>query len=84
MQLLIENAIKHNTFSIKSPLVIDIFVDSNQYLNVVNNYQKRETYIDTTGLGLKNIADRYSYFTDQKTFFGVIENQFHAKVPLLN
>ena len=83
IQLLIENAIKHNIFSIKSPLIIDVLVDDKDYLNVINNYQKREKQIESTGLGLQNITDRIGYFTDKKPYFGIRGNKFVAKIPLL-
>jgi LytS/YehU family sensor histidine kinase len=69
IQLLIENAIKHNIFSIKSPLIIDVLVDKNNFLNVINNYQKRERQIESTGLGLQNITDRIGYFTRERPYF---------------
>jgi PAS domain S-box-containing protein len=83
LQILIENAIKHNTFTSRAPLNIDIFVDDQNYLNIINNFQKREKNMESTGLGLINIANRYSYFTDRKTFFGIEDSQFVARIPLL-
>jgi LytS/YehU family sensor histidine kinase len=83
MQILIENAIKHNIFTSRTPLIIDIFADEENYLNVVNNLQKREKNMESTGLGLINIANRYSYFTEKKTSFGIEDNSFVARIPLL-
>lgn len=83
LQLLIENAIKHNSFSKKNPLNIEIFIDENDYLNVSNNYQKRETQVESTGLGLQNIASRYAYFTEKPTFFGIEGLHYVARIPLL-
>ncbi len=83
LQLLIENAIKHNTFSKKSPLIIDIFTDDNNYLHVINNLQIRENRIESTGIGLKNIETRYGYFTDKKINYGINDNNFLAKIPLI-
>lgn len=83
LQILIENAIKHNTFTARSPLLIDIFVDNDDYLNVVNNFQKRKKNMESTGLGLINIANRYAYFTDRKTYFNVEGEKFIARIPLL-
>jgi len=83
IQIILENAIKHNTLSVKSPLYIDIFIDDHSYLNVINNFQPREREIESTGLGLKNITDRYGYFTDKETVFGRVDNKFVAKIPLL-
>jgi len=83
VQLLIENAVKHNTFSRKQPLVIEIFVDHDDYLNVRNNLQVREMKIASTGVGLVNITSRIRNLTGKPTFFGVQENQFVARIPLL-
>ncbi len=83
LQILIENAIKHNTFSVKSPLVVDIFVDNESNLLIINNYQPRENTIESTGLGLTNITNRYSFFTDKPALFGLKGNAFEARIPLL-
>jgi sensor histidine kinase YesM len=83
LQLLIENSIKHNVFSKKSPLKIDIFSDENDFLNVINNLQIRETNFASTGIGLKNIINRYKLITLKEPVFEKTENQFIAKIPLL-
>lgn len=83
LQLLIENAIKHNVFSTKSPLHIRLFIDENDYLNVVNNLQIREKHIASTGIGLSNIRSRYSLICDKSPVFAQTETEFIAKIPLL-
>lgn len=83
IQILIENAIKHNTFSVKSPLVVKIFTDTDLYLHIENNYQPRQRNIESTRTGLENISNRYSFFTDKETFFGITDNKFVARIPLL-
>lgn len=83
LQLLIENAIKHNAFSTKSPLKIRLFIDEHDYLNVVNNLQIREKHIASTGVGLSNISSRYSLICDKAPVFEQTENEFIAKIPLL-
>ena len=81
LQILIENALKHNVVSAAHPLHIRIKVEDD-YLVVVNNIQPRKsTY--STGLGLKNIKMRYSFLTDRKVTVEVHDNQFKVKVPLL-
>jgi PAS domain S-box-containing protein len=82
LQLLIENAIKHNTFSKKQPLQVKVFSEDD-YLVVENNLQVRESHIQSTGVGLNNIASRYAYFTDRKTISGVVGEKFVVKIPLL-
>lgn len=83
MQLLIENAIKHNSMSKKSPLVIDIFIDDNNQLNVVNNLQEREAHMTSTGVGLKNIQNRYLLLNNTIPVFEKSETHFTARIPLV-
>ena len=83
MQLLIENAIKHNAMSKKSPLVIDIFIDETGNLNVVNNLQEREAHMTSTGVGLKNIQNRYRLLNNTVPVFEKSETHFTARIPLV-
>lgn len=83
IQLIIENAIKHNTFSKVQPLRIELFVDDKQRLNIINNLNLRETKLVSTGVGLENINRRYALVSDQKPEFIKTNDQFIAKLPLL-
>jgi PAS domain S-box-containing protein len=83
LQILIENCIKHNIFSKKNPLQVSVFVDDDNNLCVINNYSKRENYIQSTGLGHANIESRYKFFTDKKVFFGLVDTEYVTKIPLL-
>jgi PAS domain S-box-containing protein len=83
IQLIIENAIKHNTFSKAQPLKIEIFVDQQQRLNIINNLNVRETKLVSTGVGLENINRRYALVSDQKPEFIKTTEHFIAKLPLL-
>lgn len=83
IQLIIENAIKHNTFSKAQPLKIEIFVDEQLRLNIVNNLNERETKFVSTGVGLENINRRYALVSDQKPEFLKTSEHFIAKLPLL-
>jgi PAS domain S-box-containing protein len=83
LQLLIENAIKHNVFSTKSPLIIRLFIDNDNYMNVVNNLQIREKHMAGTGIGLKNIQSRYALICDKAPEFRQTGTEFIARVPLL-
>lgn len=82
LQLLIENAIKHNSMSKKKPLLINVFIDEDKYLNVVNNLQERESYITSTGVGLKNIEHRYRLLEMPEPVFSKTETNFIARIPL--
>jgi sensor histidine kinase YesM len=83
LQLLIENAIKHNTFSKKKPLTIELFIDNEQMLHVVNNLQNRETQMLSTGVGLANISKRYALLSERQPVFEIRGDRFVAKIPLI-
>ncbi|RNI25812.1 hypothetical protein EFB08_13270 [Rufibacter latericius] len=83
MQLLMENAIKHNIVSRDEPLFIDVFVEGD-YIIIKNNLQLRESREESTGVGLKNIINRYKFITDKKVDVEVTAHDFIAKLPLLN
>jgi len=50
---------------------------------VENNLQIREAYVQSTGVGLNNIASRYAFFTDRKMYSGEEDNKFVVRIPLL-
>jgi len=83
MQLLIENAIKHNTMSKSEPLNIDVFIDENNFLNIINNLQERPSQLVSTGVGLKNIQNRYLLLNNSEPKFKKTETHFIAQVPLV-
>ena len=82
LQLLIENAIKHNSMSKRNPLKIDIFIDEENVLHVENNLQERESHMASTGVGLRNIAHRYHLLEMPEPEFVKTETKFIARVPL--
>ncbi|MEL6916844.1 MAG: histidine kinase [Bacteroidota bacterium] len=82
LQLLLENAIKHNVVSKAKPLVIRVSVnDSN--LVVDNIKQPKSTQIPSTKLGLKNIQKRYALISDISPRIENGENRFMVFLPLL-
>jgi LytS/YehU family sensor histidine kinase len=83
VQLLLENAIKHNEISTEYPLSIDIYVEDS-YLIMKNNIRLKITLEKSTGIGLKNLEERYKHFTEKATSFVAINNEFIAKLPLLS
>lgn len=83
IQMLIENAIKHNIISIELPLKINIYEDGNNYLVVKNNLQ-RKTSVSTSNLvGLKNLKARYEYITHRPFIIDETITKFIVKVPLI-
>jgi len=83
LQLLIENAVKHNRMSAKEPLIVEVFSENNQTLIVKNRLQLRTTPAASTGVGLQNIINRYALLTDRPVWAGEREDEFVVRVPLL-
>jgi tetratricopeptide (TPR) repeat protein len=84
LQLLVENAVKHNRMSLTEPLIVTIALDENQMLVVKNKLQPRSTPTKSTGVGLQNIMNRYALLTDRPVWAGETEDQFVIKIPLLD
>ncbi|MCF0060468.1 histidine kinase [Dyadobacter chenwenxiniae] len=82
LQMLVENAVKHNRMSIQEPLKVRIYLE-NEYLIVENPIQPRDQPEDSTGVGLHNITNRYSLLTDHKVWYGEQNGSFVVRIPLL-
>jgi LytS/YehU family sensor histidine kinase len=83
LQLLIENAVKHNRMSLKDPLVIEISIEGD-FLLVKNRLQLRPQREASTGTGLANIINRYALLTNRAVRAGEYEDAFLVKIPLLD
>lgn len=83
IQLMVENAIKHNIASEKKPLKIEIEA-KNESLTVCNNLNERpKDPGQPEGSGIKNIKRRYSYFTEDKVIIKKSSDKFCITVPIL-
>jgi len=83
LQLLIENAIKHNKFNAKNPLKISI-TQSKEYIIVTNNLRPRNDYNKSTKQGLINLQKRYAYFTNMPVNITEAKTEFTVAIPILN
>lgn len=83
LQMLIENAIKHNIVSAEKPLIIEISVDEKEYIYVKNRLQKKNFSEHNHGLGLPNISKRYSILTEKEVKIEQNEFEFKVSLPLL-
>lgn len=83
LQMLVENAIKHNIRSKRKPLHIRLYTDKSLKLCVTNNIQPRKMVGFSSGIGLNNIQSRYQFLTEEKIEIMKNEQQFSVKIPLL-
>jgi LytS/YehU family sensor histidine kinase len=84
LQMLIENAIKHNVVSRHKPLLIDVHSNGNNTLVISNNLQAKQTVENSTGIGLQNIIKRYQLVSNKKVIIDKDEENFTVTLPLLN
>lgn len=82
LQLLLENAVKHNVVSSLKPLHIKIY-EENGYLMIENNINPKEAIGKSTKVGLRNIADRYGLLTDRNVVIDNNNKVFKVSLPLL-
>lgn len=82
LQLLVENAVKHNRMSIHERLQIRIYVQDD-WLLVANVLQPRDRPESSTGVGLQNIVNRYSMLTKRPVTYGEAGSEFVVSLPLL-
>jgi two-component system LytT family sensor kinase len=82
IQLLIENAVKHNEISNNHPLEIKIFCEE-EILVVTNNKQKRNIMPSTTKVGLHNISERYRFLVKKEVIIEDNNESFTVKIPLV-
>jgi two-component system, LytTR family, sensor kinase len=82
IQLLIENAVKHNEISSSHPLTISIICQGD-FIVVTNNKQLRQIMPSSTKVGLHNINERYMFLVKQEVIVEDEEKTFKVKVPLV-
>jgi two-component system, LytTR family, sensor kinase len=83
LQMLIENAIKHNIVSSRKPLVVRIFVDPAANLVVYNSFQPRLEKEPSTQVGLNNINQRLKMLTGQELCIHTDADTFSVGIPLI-
>lgn len=83
LQMLLENAIKHNTIAKNEPLTIKIWV-KDEMLVVENNLQIKNIPLEeSSGMGLANIKARYEFLSDKPVLIEQTQEVFRVELPLL-
>ncbi len=83
LQMLIENAIKHNVVSKAKPLHIDVHINGNNTIVVSNNLQLRQSVDSSTKIGLANIIKRYQLVSGKNVTVKNGSTDFTVALPLL-
>ncbi|WP_430812876.1 MULTISPECIES: sensor histidine kinase [unclassified Carboxylicivirga] len=82
LQLLVENAIKHNVSSPQQPLHIHLSVKEG-YVVVINQLRPKVAFVETSGKGLKNLSARYALITQRECLFKEENGCYVARIPII-
>lgn len=82
LQMLIENAVKHNIVSDKKPLEIKIYNDDD-FIIVENPLQLKAQKEKSNQMGLRNISSRYKVLCGKEVIIHEGKDKFTVKVPII-
>lgn len=84
LQVLVENAIKHNEISSRHPLTVTLATTPDGWLHVTNPIQPKITHSPGTGIGLRNLVKRYELLFNRKVEIQNSNHCFRVSIPLIN
>lgn len=82
LQMLIENAIKHNVIAENAPLLVEVY-EEEKYWTVKNKINIKSNLEESIGKGLKNIQERYSFVSDLPVTIKNENGYFIVSIPIL-
>lgn len=82
LQILLENAIKHNQFTDDEPLTISITI-CKTFVQVVNNIRSKPYMVESTNIGLRNLSTRYRLTCNRDIVINHLKDKFSVKLPLI-
>src|SRR5690554_275292 len=82
LQLLLENAVKHNIVTSSKPLKIRVY-EEDGLLCISNNLQQKQVVKKSSGVGLRNIQQRYKILSDREVIVRETAREFIVKLPML-
>jgi sensor histidine kinase YesM len=83
LQILVENAVKHNQVSVRKPLRVVVRLEAGKWLVVENNFQPKRQAAPASGMGLNHIATKYRLLNQPPIQITHTDTLFTVKVPLL-
>ncbi|MCK4748569.1 MAG: sensor histidine kinase, partial [Bacteroidales bacterium] len=83
LQMMVENAIKHNEISGDHPLVIDIFSNDKSQVVIQNKLQKKVVLEDSPGTGIENLRKRIAFFTDEPLLIEEEAETYKVTIPTI-
>ena len=82
LQILVENAVKHNSFSEEDPLHIQLYCEGNQFIVVENLRRPKKELVRSTGIGLKNLSRRLALSVKRGLEVTEDASEFKVKLPI--
>lgn len=83
LQLLVENAVKHNVILEQQPLGIWVTANAELGLCVRNNVQRKRSVEPSAGIGLQNLQNRYSLLGNDQIEIKETAEEWRVTIPLL-
>jgi hypothetical protein len=82
LQMLLENAIKHNVVSKEDPLKVKVYIHENQFIVIENTVKAKIDKDPSTGVGLENIHNRYFHLAGKNIVVKQENGKFVVMLPL--
>ena len=83
LQLLVENAVKHNVVSKSRPLSIALRETADGFIEIENTIKKKLDKERGTGFGLSSLTSRYNLLTPKKIVVSETESTFLVRIPII-
>ncbi len=83
LQLLLENAIKHNAISKETPLLVKLYMEQDKWLIMNNNINPKLSQEASSGMGLQNIINRYNLLSHEPVRIDNNGIEFNVTLPIL-
>ncbi len=84
LQILVENAVKHNIISKRKPLMVTIAMEEGKYIIVTNNVQPKLTKEKSTHFGLQSLTKRYKLLGNKKVKVEETGEEFKISIPVID